>query len=290
MTEYFAKRKISVAIQLAEGDRGENAGEVTMIEGRRCALSYLIYNGWLQGELQLSIWGLPLTMINKLTVLGVNARERRNNVISVYVGDDGAGNMSLLYRGTIWSAYGDFQGSPENVFHILALSAAFEAVKPSETRTSPGEKDVAEILQVIADEMNLAFENNLTEPVKLRDRHYDGDVVTQIKEICQHAGIEGTIERGVLAIWPRGGARKSTPVIISPKTGMVGYPVFCSNGVIATTIFNPTAVMGGKAKIESSLDPANGDDWNIVSLAHQLASEMPGGPWFTQYRCQRLEV
>lgn len=271
---------------MAEGPRGEKEGEVIYLEDRRCSLTYLIYNGWMQGQLQLSIWGLPLSMINKLTVVGAINQELRKNRIYVSAGDE-SGKMSLIYKGTIWSAYGDFQSAPENVFHIMALSAAFEAVKPSVTRSYPGEYDMALVLEELADEIDLVLENNIPEPILLRDRYYTGDAVTQLKTLCGQANINWAIERGILSLWPKGGARVVAPTLINPETGMIGYPQFSAPGIIVTTLFNPDLIQGGRVDVLSSLTPACGI-WSIMSLSHTLESEIPGGLWQTQMSCQRI--
>jgi hypothetical protein len=68
---------------------------------------------------------------------------------------------------------------------------------------------------------------------------------------------------------------------------MVGYPMFSSDGIIVTCLYNPDIMQGGKVNVTSSLKVACGV-WNITRVSHELDSEIPGGQWYTQVMCQRL--
>jgi hypothetical protein len=92
--------------------------------------------------------------------------------------------------------------------------------------------------------------------------------------------IDATTNPPTLAIVPWGKARKSVVAVplISPQTGLIGYPLFNSSGVTFDCLYNPTILLGGQVKIQSSIPQAN-DVWTVTSLSHQLTSQFPGGPW-----------
>ncbi len=89
------------------------------------------------------------------------------------------------------------------------------------------------------------------------------------------------IENNILSIWPRGGYRAGQIPIISPDTGMVGYPSFTQSGVVVKTLFNSAIRFGQLVSVQSSLQGATGQ-YRVQKLAHDIESEMPGGKWFTQ--------
>jgi hypothetical protein len=59
-----------------------------------------------------------------------------------------------------------------------------------------------------------------------------------IRNLAEDAGFEWIMDKGVLAITLPGQAR--VPVLISPQTGMVGYPTFVSPNIVVKALFNPT--------------------------------------------------
>lgn len=127
----FVKRRIDVTINLAEGQFGDNAGPAVTLSGYRVQAAVVAYNGDSQAQLQLRIFGLSQDMINKLTVIGPIPTERRNNRILVAAGDVGGDALTVVYEGTISQAWADYNQAPEVVFNVVALAAAFEAVKPT---------------------------------------------------------------------------------------------------------------------------------------------------------------
>ena len=82
-----------------------------------------------------------------------------------------------------------------------------------------------------------------------------------------------------LAIWPADGARGGSVPVISPATGLVGYPIRTPLGVNFTTLFNPSITYGAKVELHTSVKSASGM-WKVTLLDHNLESETPGGSWF----------
>lgn len=283
----FGKRRIDVTISLGQGTFGDEVGPDVTLTGLRAKATVVTYNGDAQGQLQLRIYGLPLALVNQLTTIGPVMAERRNNRILVAAGIDG-GPMSTVFQGTIDSAYGEFQGAPDVVFNVTALAAAVQAVKPVNAVSYRGPTDVATIMQSLAATMGFAFENNGVN-VQLSSPYFSGTAYQQAKTCAQAANIYFTIDRGTLAIWPKTSFRASDAIPVQPAFGAVSYPVFSGNGIVVTTEFNPDFQLGGRVDVTSELTVANGI-WNIYSVVHDLESESPGGPWFSQVGCYRIGI
>ena len=76
-----------------------------------------------------------------------------------------------------------------------------------------------------------------------------------------------------------GGSRNGSAPIVSPQTGMIGYPAYTAYGIMLKTIFNPSIGFGQQIQVQSSLQPACGN-WAVYGLDHALDEEMPdNGLW-----------
>lgn len=280
----FVKRRIEITISLGEGPLGDDRGPDVTLRGYRISAAVVAYNGDAQSQLQLRIFGLSQEMMNKLTVIGPIMTERRNNRILVAAGDEGQA-MTVLYEGTISQAWADYNGAPEVVFNVLALAAALHAVKPVNARSYRGSTDVAVIAADLASAMGLAFENSGV-AVQLSNPYFSGTALEQLRSCARAAQISYTIDRGVLAIWPRATARRGGPVQIASDKNLMGYPSFTGGGIVFTLLYTPELSLGGLVQVISTIEAAHGE-WIVVSIAHNLESEVPGGTWVSQIMCQR---
>jgi hypothetical protein len=89
------------------------------------------------------------------------------------------------------------------------------------------------------------------------------------------------VDRDILAIWPKNSYRPGTGALISPTTGLVGYPAFTDIGIVVTVLFNPAIKYGALIEVQSSLTPACGK-WAIYGMQHELESQTVGGSWFSR--------
>lgn len=93
-----------------------------------------------------------------------------------------------------------------------------------------------------------------------------------------------------LAIWPRNQTRAGTTPLISPATGLVGYPKFRDQGMSFRCLFNPALKLGGSIKMQSSIQPASGLWYIVGPLVYNLSAQMPQGPWFCDAHCAKQLV
>lgn len=281
---YYAQRKIDIKINIADGEMGDLSGEEILLTGLRVSAQMVTYNGEAQGQLHLRIFGMRLDYIDRLTSIGPIMTQRRKNIITVTAGEEND-SMATVYEGTINSAFGDFQGAPEVVFNVIALAAAFYAVKPIPAKSYKEPVNIIDVIGYIANDMELKLENNASDVI-LPNRNYSGTALTQLKQCAIDANINYTIENGVLAIWDKNSYRLGDPIDVSAATGMVGYPLLSADGIACTMLFNHDLRLGGRINVESTLTVSNGI-WNIVKISHVIESETPDGQWFTQVICQR---
>jgi len=181
------------------------------------------------------------------------------------------------------NAWGDYQTMPDVFLHIQALTGLGEQLRPVPPTSYKGQIDVATVMSQLAANMGYTFENNGVS-VQLSDVYLANTGLEQVKELARSAGIWwGLDDNKVLWITPAYGARGGLIPLISKDTGLIGYPTFDALGVNFRTLFNPGIVFGRPVNLQSDLKQATGQ-WNVMSLAHHLESEKPGGSWFSTVR------
>lgn len=279
----FVERKLALTIQLGEGEFGENLGSTVTLTGFRMLADLTNPGGESMGHCQIRVYGLRADVINKLTSIGtINRAVRIQNAITLAAGDDVNG-MQVVFKGTILDAWADYNGAPDVPFHIIANAGFSAAIKPVGATSYMGSVDVAGIMADLASSAGFTLENNKVD-VKLSNPYFSGSNLDKIRECASAADILYVIDRDVLAIWPRTGSRVGALPLLSPDTGMVGYPTLSSKGMTVRSVFNWNLKMGADVKVQSSIPMANGT-WRTYSVAHSLSSEMPDGPWFSIVEC-----
>lgn len=244
-------------------------------------------NGHLSpSHLSLTVNGMTLSTMNQWTQLGAPIAWVTKNFVTVEAGDDVNG-MTTVFTGQSYGSWVDANSAPDVALVVEANEAQYLAVAPTAPLSYQGPVKVTQVLQDIASRMGYTLEPNGVD-VTLTDPYFSGSLVDQAQQVAKAANINLQLfaPNNVMAIWPKYGSRQNNPdpPIISAETGMVGYPVHTQFGVDVKTIFNPNINAGQLIKVKSILTPASGS-WAVYAMAHDLASETPGGPWFTEARC-----
>jgi len=292
----LVKRKLRATITLAtiqgQAQTFANSGgaDTVIIENLRMSAEVLHAGGPSDGTLDLTIYGLTKSTINRLSTLGMQINLVPKNLIVLEAGqDDGAGgfaNGAAVFQGYILAAYANFNAQPEVSFHISAHTLAPQAVIPAAASSFKGSADVATIMSGFATQLGLKFENNGVAG-KLTNAYFSGSAKTQAQDCVDAAGIAWNHgEGGVLAIWPKNGSRGGQIPLIAPPPdgGMKGYPTYTAYGISVETLYNPSIGFGQQVKVQSSLQAASGT-WAVYGLSHHLESEMPDGKWFSTVLC-----
>jgi hypothetical protein len=291
----FLRRKINLTFKLGKGQFGEGGFDQVDVKDLRVTAKIIRNVGMGMGSAAVDVFGLPRSVMNQLATLGPQITMTRLNTIVVTAGDDENG-MGTVFVGQISNAWIDLQAAPMVPFHVLAYTGALDQVKPAPPTSYRGGADVATILQGLATQANLQFENNGVQR-RVSNPYYSGSVREQIIACIQDAGVEwNNNELGVLAIWNPGASRGGTIPRVAKDTGLVGYPVFTSYGITLKVLMNPSINVGSTIEVETEVtattnaggvaSPANGR-WRVYKMDLDLASEVPGGPWFAEIAAQR---
>ena len=278
MASTFTKKQLQFQFTLATGnfDVGAGpAGNSASVQGVWAHCDIDVVGDDHSGTMAAAIYGLPLSMMNQLSVIGGVYGQTGANTITVMAGDETTG-MSLVFTGTIFYCFPDGSNQPNIPLRVHATSTGFQRVKPAPSTTKAGSADVAGMLGNLASQMGLSFENNGV-VATLANPYFWGSAAIQVAKIAEAANIYHLIDKGVLAIWPQNGARSGN-IMVSPQTGMVGYPRFDSAKVVVDKYFDPTINCGQNMTVQSQFIAACGT-WNIIHI-HESLDTQPHGPWF----------
>lgn len=280
MTDSFSKKKLELTITLGTGTFGAQVGSTVTLSDLRMFADISAPCGESMGALHLRVFGLTQSMMNQMTVIGPFGQVKEKNEVLLSAGDDSG--MTVVFQGTIFSAWADYSGAPEVPFNVIAYVGMGLAVKPVNALSYPGSADASDIMKTIAESAGLGFVNSGVS-VQLSNPYFPGTAWQQLKACARAAQINYKIEFGKLTIWPKGAAVTGSEIpLIAPETGMVGYPAMSSQGLTVKSLFTPHIVLGGEIQLKSSLGQGA---FNVFNYIHNLSSEAPGGPWFTTIDC-----
>lgn len=288
MSGLFVKRKINLRFTLdaQAGTFTESGSNTVDITGLRVHCSIVNNQSTTLDQCDLEIYGMPLGIMNRLTILQNAYTRGIDNQVEVTAGD--GDNMALIFSGQIFQAWADFSGQPEAVFQLSALSSlgsSYASVTPTSFK---GSVDAATVASSIAGQLTPPLTlHNSGVTAQLNNPYLPGDAMHQLRALAEQADFEWSMDEvGVLSIWPRGQGRDTAQVLISPATGLVGFPSYNDKGVMLTTLYNPSVRVNGPIQVESASTPANGT-WYPFHVQHDLESEVPDGRWFTHLECQQ---
>lgn len=259
---------------------GVKSGKNQMtVEGLRtgCIINY--GNGSIMPTAEITIYNLAMDKVEKLMRVRWQDMRSLMNIVRVEAGNQGE-ELALVFEGNITFAHPVMQGAPNIALKIQSQAAQWEAMKPITPSSFEGLQSVVTMIETIAKEMKYIFENNDVSPdLKLENMTVTGTGTDKIRTICAAAGIDVYIEQGLIAITPQGEPRKIKIPVISPNTGLIGYPTPTMQGVDFRCMYDPMVKFGGIVKIkDSQLKVCNGE-WRAFGVSLNLESEVPSGNW-----------
>lgn len=280
MPSFDSKKQLRFVITLGTGKFGSSNNDQITLQGFRAIADIDKAGGMMMGTLRAKIFGVKQVDMNSVTTLQWKPGTLIPNTVEVFAIDGAA--ETLVFAGNIVNAWADYQSMPDVYLHIQAQSAFFNALKAIPPRSFKGGVDVASVMAQIARDLGYTFENNGV-TTQLTDVYLPNSGMEQAKDLARAAGCDLYLDDKILAITPPNVPRKIIIPLISPASGLVGYPTFDGVGVNFQTLFNPAVTFGGSIKLETDVQQAAGE-WVVTSVGHRLESEKPGGAWFSTIR------
>ena len=249
----YVQRALDVTVTLGEGTFGQTGKNTLTLSGLRVVAT--IQKGGFPNmdTAEIRVFGVPQSLMNQVSTLGIpQTMARWNNIVTLTAGD-AVNGMAQVFSGSIYSVVQKFNAAPETYFQIVSFAGYINAMAPVAPTSYPGAADVATIMAGLAKTMGLAFENNGVQ-VKLASPYFAGTALEQAHNVARAAGIEMYIDSGsnTLSIWPKLGTRAGPVPLISPASGLIGYPDFRDFYLTFRTILNPAIKIGGQINMQST--------------------------------------
>ncbi len=280
MPSFSNPKQLRFVVTLGTGKFGSSNNDAVTLQGFRAIAEIDKAGGMMMGTLKAKIYGVKQADMNSVTTLQWKPQTWIPNTVEVFAIDGTA--ETLIFAGNIINAWADYQSMPDVFLHIQAQSAFFNALKAIPPRSFRGPIDTPSVMAQIAGDLGYTFENNGV-TTQLNDLYLPNTGLEQAKDLARAAGCDLYLDDKVLAITPPNVPRKATVPVISPTSGLIGYPTFDGVGVNFQALFNPGVTFGGAIKLETDVQQAAGE-WIVTSVAHRLESEKPGGAWFSTIR------
>ena len=241
-------------------------------------------NGSITPTAQIVIHGLALSKMLKLMRVQWNTMQSLLNTVRIEVGEQGS-PLIVAYEGNITQATIDANAAPDVPLVITSQMAVYENMKVAEPYITPKDQDidVADIISELCQKMGYEYENNGVSKIVV-NYTLEGSDLDKIKQLCTECDIDLYVENKLIAICPKGGARLIKTPVISPSSGLIGYPVPDIKGVSFSCLYDPSIRFGSICKIENSLMTTCNGEWRIFGVTTHLESEMPNGNWFCEVK------
>lgn len=276
----FVERDIVVEVEFSDNK------EVVTLSQLRMTASVHQGQGVYNGELQLAIEGLPLDIMQRLTVIGFIKAQNIGNRITVYAGDSKVG-LQMIFKGVIWQAFIDANRQPNVAIHIVAKAAIEEALS-TPPATSHKVIKVEQLFEELCNQTNLAF-LNLNVALHAENIYLAGSTLDKINTLAAMTGVRFSIHNGVLSIWLDSKKIETEKVIVSPTSPdatLIGYPTFSGNMLELRILFTSRLTYYTDITLESQIEVANGT-WRPRQIVHEVQSRTHGGSWFTHLSCDK---
>lgn len=275
----LAIRQIDITLTLAQGQLTKDGENQVSLRDHKCDLIVLNPGAELgRNSAQLRVFGMSMSDMSKFATAGRNVFEIQQNEISISAGD-AVNGINQIFLGTV--AYGAVvtNGAPDVFLDLNATPGLFYQMSSAAANSYPGVGDVAEMVEGLATQMGFAFENHGV-TTKLSNHYLCGDLISQLRDVVESAGIYCCIEVGVVKIWPSNGAQNRPVIALAPHTGLIGYPSFTRYGLTAEMEFRGEIQVGRRINLTTHLAGASGL-WAVHSVSHELSTQTHQGPWKT---------
>ncbi len=287
----FTRKKIDITIVLANNPDNpqrsffDNGANVVKLSGLRVTADIRKVGAVGEGtQANLRIYGMTQADMNRLSILTWSTLQVDLNKIIVSAGDDDMG-MFDVFGGQIINAWADYSAAPEVAMVIQANPAYYRQIAPAAPNSYQTIVDAAQVFEDLAKQMSYTFVNNGVR-VKISAPYLAGTLMKQAQDLAKQVGCMLIIEADIMTISPIGVPLDGEVPLISPASGLVGYPAWHQGGISFSSLFNPAIRFGGLVKVESDIDVANGA-WFVTALHYMLESEKPNGAWFCQVEAGR---
>ena len=297
MTSSFGEKKLRVTFTLGQGQNafaGTGGNQLILTGLRTLATIGGAFN--LLTQLDLVIYGMKADDMNALSVIrgvpGFPSSMNQNNVL--LEGSVNAGQTWFtLFDGQIVEGGPDYRGMPEVFYHCQAMpSVYFPGQTPPEQAylSYPAGASVATVASAIATLLGGTLDNNGVTATVPKGTYLHGTALDMLDQLIKKSGNAFTFTidpDNTLVIMPPNQPRTGgVQLVLSPASGLVGYPTIEQMGIGIIALFDPAMLLGNPIVVNGSDIPAANGAWLPYDITYQLEQLAFGGQWFAAMRLQ----
>ena len=279
MVGTFTKKRIIVEVFL-KAKKFEDGNDSIKIDG--LPTSVVINKGGIpsQNEASIIVEGLGMEKMRSLVVVGFAPLQLNRNRVKIYAGD--TETPPLVFVGDQTEGVISIDDNGNARLSIKAFTSVFAAQNPTPPVAVNGTAQAAELCSQFAKEAGFSFENQGVTS-SLSNCVISGDPVNKMINVSRQIGANLIIDDQTVTLLPKDKPRKGPTDIISPETGLIGYPNVTARGVSCRCLFMPQLRFGQSVKVESVIPMASGTH-RIIKINHTIEANKPdGGAWFTTF-------
>lgn len=268
----YRRQELEIEFTLKEGSFDEATGNVITLKDMKCEVSISAFGGVTGTTMEMSLWGLSLEYMAKLTVKAQRYILQKQNIVRVKA------NGETVFIGTIVASRINLNQMPDAPIEITASGLGYERIIPCRPTSVQGEADVASMVMSICKSVGLSFVNVDVNKKEINP-YYKDNAIKQINDIAAAHDFRVDNDAGVVSIYTGKNPIDGVSPFVSPEHGLIGYPIFNDLGINFRCIFSSAIRIGRKVILDTSLPNGSGEYRIEPGTTHYLSSMVEGGPW-----------
>ncbi|MEY0600037.1 hypothetical protein AB7340_20275 [Providencia alcalifaciens] len=278
----FNRKRIRLTLKLNGKDEvftSDNKNKLSAV-GLRISAEVSFGYGSPAPYARVRVYGLPQETMNKLITAKFQQVKTLRTLITIEAAE-GEGDFAQVFSGGIFMALPEYSEAPNVSIVIEAISAVFESKLPTPAESYEGSHSVAEIISGICKRIGFSFESNNVNAM-VDNPYLTGSDLEKIRWLCVNNDLDLYLGNNSVAIAPKGTPRNIKIAVISPDTGLIGYPVITNIGATFKCLYDPSIQFGALVRVKGSqIELCNGE-WRVYGLRAQLETEMDSARWFME--------
>ena len=291
MNSFSAVKRLRTTLTLSDqaATKFDSTGNNTLVIDDLRATAVVQSNARQATQMNLQIWGMRLSDMDAMTAAWIDPFSVRNNRVTLEA--DSGNGFRPVFKGMIIEAQPDFKNAPEVPFQILSLLPGFQQIEVADPLSYDGSVGIDVIGRHLAAQLGLSYDQTPGLTAALHNPYFPGSIWDQLTAACKAANVDYYFLGDQLVFTPLNVAFKDKPaVILSPTTGLLGYPVYSRRGLTVTAIYDPAFQCGVAVEVVDSLVKGANGRWYPYAMEHSLDARRPGGKWTTVMHCNRAGV
>lgn len=286
----FTEKKLRATIVLADDSSTvfTATGDNTLVIDQLRMSASVVHNARQATQMSLNIWGMLEADMNALTAAWLDPESIRDNLITLEA-DSGDG-YRLVFTGTILEAQPDFRRVPDVPFTILAMIGYYQSINITPPLSFQGAVDIDVLGRYFADQLGVSYVNVGAKAV-LNDPYFPSTVFDQLRSACAAAKVDFYFQGRTLVFAPLLQAQTDQPaVVLTPQTGLVGYPMYTRQGLVVTAIYDAAFQCASMIEIQDSQVKGANGRWFPFSMELSLNAYVPNGVWLAVMQCNKGSI